>query len=404
MKAINKYISINNNAKSNSGELYIYGDIASMEWWEEDVTPQKIKSALDELGAIKSLNIHINSNGGEVVAGNAIVNIIDTYKAKNKCPVNVYIEGIAASMASGIAMVGDKVYMADNSLFMIHKPLTMAVGNANDFEKEIEILNKVEETLISNYMRKFNGTEEELKQMLSDETWLTAQEAKVYGFVDEITKGVQIAASAKGVNVKGVEYTKSCIVDRLKDNTNKIKEDNKIMFVYDEKFKDFGIDENMCEGLSIEAEKLMEIANIVKDKFDVQKEDKFEQIVSALETDEEMTVEKIVDYVKAGMNPPTDKAMQDKATAYDKIVDELKQKAIANALKAQGDNYNETITKKMLDVLSYDEIVIQNNIWENQAKERLNAGRRMSMPETNINTYGKDDETQRFNEKDYKFE
>ena len=268
MRTINKYISINNNAKSNSGELYIYGDIASMEWWEEDVTPQKIKSALDELGDVKSLNIHINSYGGEVFAGNAIVNIIDVYKAKNKCPAYVYIEGIAASMASGIAMVGDKVYMSENSLFMIHKPLSMAFGNANDFEKEIEVLNKVEETLISNYMRKFNGTEEELKQMLADEMWLTAEEAVGYGFVDEITKPVQIAASANGVKI-GTQNFSSDIAALIKNkypNTKIDKEEKKMSFNYDESLKNFGIDESNFAKLNLESDKVLEIINLAKNK------------------------------------------------------------------------------------------------------------------------------------------
>src|SRR5699024_8786214 len=107
--------------------MYIYGDIADEKWFDEDVTPKSIRDALSEMGAVKNLDIHINSYGGSCVAGNAIINILDNYRKKNGTSLNVYIEGIAASMGSGIASVGDKVYMASNSLFMVHRPSTIAI-------------------------------------------------------------------------------------------------------------------------------------------------------------------------------------------------------------------------------------------------------------------------------------
>ncbi len=408
IQKLNKYISMSDSPSNGTGDIYIYGDIASMDWWDSDVTPTKIKETLDNINNIKQLNIHINSYGGEVFAGNAIVNIFDNFKKKNKCQAHVYIEGIAASMSSGIAMVGDKVYMSANSLFMLHKPLSMIVGNANDMQKEIEVLDKVEETLVSNYMRKFNGTEEELRQMLSDETWLTSDEAQRYGFVDEITESTQMVASAKGVKVKDTEFENSKVVNLLKEKyANKIeeKEVNNMKFVYDEKLKEFGVEENLCKDLNIAVDKVFEIANAVKE-YTIsnipQNEDKFQLVVDSLETDEKITVENLISYAKLGMNPVVDKVMQEKADFYDKIFEEEKEKAIKNAFKAQGDLYNESVTRKMLNALSYEEVVEQNNIWEQQAKERLNAGIRVSIPEKEIETFN-NKEKELFNENDYKF-
>ena len=405
IKKINNFISASEKTNNNGiGELYIYGDIADTKWWVEDVTPIEIKNALDNMGEIAQLDVHINSYGGSVFAGNTIINLIESYKKKRKCAVNTYIEGLAASMASGISTVGDKVYMANNSLYMVHKPLSIVSGNANDLEKEIELLNKVEDTLVANYMKKFNGTEEELRQMLSDETWLTAEEAQGYGFVDEITDGVEIAASAKtnGLIINKIEFDNSKIADIIKDKkiniqtaNNKEKGENPKMKVYDSKLMDFGIDENTFNAFDMESEKVLEIVNAVK----VEPEPVVEFISKQSATEalgvEDITSEQLLDYAKNGMS--VDVEATKKASAYDKIVSDLKEETFKNALKAAGtEEFNENVTKKMLNALDYDELVEQNKIFESQAKARLNAGVRMSKPtEANKATT--------INPKDYEF-
>ena len=133
------------------GELWVYGDITDDKWYDTDVTPAGIRDALNDMGDIKTLNIRVNSYGGSVFAGNAIINIIASYKKKSSVKVHAYIEGIAASMGSNIPMVADYIYAADNALYMLHKPSTFAWGNANDLEKAKQTLDKAEETLINNY-------------------------------------------------------------------------------------------------------------------------------------------------------------------------------------------------------------------------------------------------------------
>lgn len=380
MRVINKYISFSDKGKNDAGEMYIYGDISDEKWFDEDVTPKSIRDALSEMGAVKNLDIHINSYGGSCVAGNAIINILDNYRKKNGTSLNVYIEGIAASMGSGIASVGDKVYMASNSLFMVHRPSTIAMGNADDFEKTIQVLEKTEDGLIQNYMRRFNGTEDELRQMLQDETWFTADEAKEWGFVDEVIEGAKIAASAKGIKI-GEQVFENKVADMIKNKYPDIKlekEENKL--TYDEKLGEFGITEDVFATLDIESDKIMAVVNLVKDGLKPEPVAEFIGKEAALNElgCEDITAEEVLAYAKAGMHPVDTTELSNKANEYDKIVDSAKETALTWAQKAKGDSFNESRVKKYLSVLDYSEIVAQTDEWKDEAKTVLNAGKRVS--------------------------
>ena len=126
------------NVSESAGELLIYGPIASESWWGDEVTPKQFKEDLDKLGAIEELNIYINSGGGDVFAGQAIHSILKRHSAKK----TVYVDGLAASIASVVAMAGDTIVMPKNAMMMIHKAWTMAVGNANDFRKLADDMEK----------------------------------------------------------------------------------------------------------------------------------------------------------------------------------------------------------------------------------------------------------------------
>ena len=380
MRAINKYISVSDKSSNGSGEMYIYGDIADEKWYDEDVTPKSIRDALTQMGAVQNLDIHINSNGGSCIAGNAIISILDTYRRKNGTSLNVYIEGVAASMGSGIASVGDKVYMADNALLMLHKPLLATIGNADDLQKAIEILDKTEDTLVNNYMRRFNGTEDELRQMMSDETWMSSDEAKEWGLVDEIIKGVKVAASAKGIRI-GNQVFENKVADMIKNKYPNIKlEKEEKTLTYDEKLGQFGITQEMFDSLNLESDKVLELANMVANATKAEPETPFiakDTAASELGKDD-ITAEEVLNFAKAGMNPVDNAEMSKKAQAFDKVVSKAKAEALTNAMKAMGDTYNEARIKKYLDVLDYDEIVEQSDAWNEQAKVALNAGKRVS--------------------------
>ena len=164
--------------------IYIYGDIVSEKWWSDspDVDPKTFKDELAELGDVNEIDVHINSFGGEVYAGFAIHNLLKQHKAT----INVYIDGIAASIASVIAMAGDKIYMPKTALMMIHNCWTWTSGNSKELRKTAEDMDKVGEAIKSSYLNKVNITKEELERLLDDESLMTAEECLNKGFIDEI--------------------------------------------------------------------------------------------------------------------------------------------------------------------------------------------------------------------------
>ena len=179
-----------------NAELTLYGEISDYSWWGDEVTPKQFKEDLDALGDIDTLNVYINSTGGDVFAGQTIYSILKRHKAK----VNVYIDGLAASIASLIAMAGDKVIMPVNAMMMIHNPWTWAEGNANDFRKLADDLDKITQASINAYMSRVNITEDKLKELLDAETWLLPDEALEMGFATSIiseTQSNKAAASAR---------------------------------------------------------------------------------------------------------------------------------------------------------------------------------------------------------------
>ena len=191
---MNKFWQFKNTADENVGELMIYGDISSYSWYGDDISPKNFKDDLDKLGDITELNIYINSNGGDVFAGQAIYSMIKRHKAK----VTVHIDGLAASIASVIAMAGDVVHMPANAMLMIHNPWTFSFGDSVELRKIADTLDKIRESTIAVYQEKSGLTEKKIIAMMDAETWLTAKDSKDLGFADEIDEEKQIAASIDG--------------------------------------------------------------------------------------------------------------------------------------------------------------------------------------------------------------
>lgn len=173
-------------------EVYIFGDIGES-WWEETVTAKEFVKdfAAIEAGAI---TVRVNSYGGSVTDGVAIYNAIRRHPAN----VTISIEAAAYSIASLIAMAGDRVEMADNALLMIHAPWGYAVGNSVDMRDMADTLDKYSAAMASSYVQKSGMTQEEILALLTDgeDHYYTADEAKAAGFVDEVVGGLPIAASA----------------------------------------------------------------------------------------------------------------------------------------------------------------------------------------------------------------
>jgi ATP-dependent Clp endopeptidase proteolytic subunit ClpP len=181
------YAFKNSSDKSGEVELSIYDEIGAF--------GIGAKEFIAELREYKGQHVHvrINSPGGEIIDGSAIANALNRHEGG----VTVHIDGLAASMASYIAMSGKPTYMSENALLMIHNPWTLAAGEADDLRKQADLLDTMKSTLVRGYQRKSGMPAEEISKLMDEETWLTALEATALGFVDAIEDGIPAAASAK---------------------------------------------------------------------------------------------------------------------------------------------------------------------------------------------------------------
>ena len=168
------------NQTDSSADLFFYGDIVSetwqSEWYEDDMAPGDVKEFLDQLDGTENINIHINSGGGSVFGGIAIYNML----RRNNAHKTVYVDGLAASIASVIMMAGDEIVMPKNATVMIHKPSAsyfFTTKNADDLRQDAESLDTCQEAIMQTYMTKAKVDKEEIEQKVNDETWLTGEEA-----------------------------------------------------------------------------------------------------------------------------------------------------------------------------------------------------------------------------------
>ena len=176
---LNNLLQIKNSTET-SCDLYFYGDIVDSWWgaWDDmDQYPEVIKSFLDEAKG-KDINIYINSGGGSVFAGMAIYNMLKRHQGYK----TVYVDGLAGSIASVIALAGDKVIIPSNAYMMIHKPWCGLHGNSTELRAMADTLDKIEEGILNVYNENLaeNADIEVVKAMVNAETWLTGDEASKY--------------------------------------------------------------------------------------------------------------------------------------------------------------------------------------------------------------------------------
>jgi ATP-dependent Clp protease protease subunit len=178
-----KFWKLTNAVDSSGSTLYLDGEISQESWWGDEVTPQSFRDELKTITS-KDLTVVINSGGGDVWAG---VSIHDALKELD-ANVTVKVSGLAASIASVIAMAGDKIIMSTGSTMMIHRASMLAMGNADDMKKAIEMLETVEDGIVTIYSERTGQTTEAIKTMLDNETWISADKAVELGFADEVSK------------------------------------------------------------------------------------------------------------------------------------------------------------------------------------------------------------------------
>jgi ATP-dependent protease ClpP protease subunit len=185
-----KFWEIRAAGDASEAEIFIFGDVGES-WWGESVTA---KTFVDELKAIdaETLYVRVNSYGGSVSDGLAIHNAIRRHQAR----AIVTVEGVAVSIASLIAMAGDEIHMAENSLLMIHAPWTVAMGNSAEMRQVADTLDTYARAMASSYARKSGMAVDDVLDLLTDgaDHWYTAEEALDAGFADQVIDALPIAA------------------------------------------------------------------------------------------------------------------------------------------------------------------------------------------------------------------
>ena len=218
-----------------SDEKWIYN------LFDMDATcPKDISNVLSDL-TDEPVELIINSGGGDVFSASEIYTELRSYKGE----VNARIVGVAASAATVISSACDKVTMSPTASYMIHKASTIGIGNSDDFRHASDFLDTVDKSIVTAYMDKTGMAQEDLLQMMKDETWLSASDAKEKGFVDEImfSEQAKAVASATGALPQNVidtmrqqkqqpqsitiEDIKSVVAEMKEEILSEIKEETK---------------------------------------------------------------------------------------------------------------------------------------------------------------------------------
>ena len=314
-----------------NAELMLYGDIAES-FWGDTISAKEVTEYLADLD-VENINVYINSNGGVVDTAIAINNALRRHKAK----VIVNIDGIAASAATLITCAGDTVRMPKNALFMIHNPSTIAMGDSEEMRKQADVLEKYKNSITETYLQKVNIDKEKLSELMDNETWLNAEEALEYGFIDEIIENADIQVVENKVISNNMVFNmaefKNFNVDKNIKNNGKGSEKmtrEEIKNQYPDIYAEI-INEGKEIGIKEERTRIQEIENlgynhevVDKAKFKEPKNarDLALEIVSLMKQENQNKLNRIQDEGKPLNNMPkgNDDGVNDEQKAANKIL------------------------------------------------------------------------------------
>lgn len=175
-------------AKNKKAEIWIYEDIGDT--WLGGISSKTFAEELKTAGNVDIIQLYLNSSGGNVMDGLAIYNTLKRHKARKV----VDIDGFAVSIASIVAMAGDEIRMAKNGMIMIHDPWIVTSGTADELRDQAEAMDKIKSGLVGTYKDQTGKEDIEISDMMTAETWFTAEEALDNGFIHEITAEQNISA------------------------------------------------------------------------------------------------------------------------------------------------------------------------------------------------------------------
>lgn len=186
-----QWYTMNAEGEARAAEIVIYDEIGKSFWNEAAVSAKQFLEDLNALGDVDAITLRINSPGGDVFDGVAIHNALKTHKAK----VTAHVDGIAASIASYIAMAGDKIVMPSNAFMLIHNASGFVFGNADDMISMAADLERIDKSIIATYASRSGAKASVIKAIMFEDRLMDAAEAKSLGLADEVTKEVKMAAS-----------------------------------------------------------------------------------------------------------------------------------------------------------------------------------------------------------------
>lgn len=171
----------------NQAEIYIYEPIGEPGYFDAGVTATAFRQDLTDLGKVSKITCHINSPGGSVFDGLTIYNLLAAHPAK----VTMCIDGLAASIASVIAMAGDDIEIADNATMMIHDAWGMCMGNAVEMRKQADVLQAQSENIANIYVKRSNTKLATIRDLMEKETWLLSEDCVKYGLADRVVNNMK---------------------------------------------------------------------------------------------------------------------------------------------------------------------------------------------------------------------
>jgi ATP-dependent Clp protease protease subunit len=178
-------------------EILLYDEIGA-DWMGNGITAKSVRASLDEAGAYSKISLRINSPGGDAFEGIAIGNVL---KATGK-PIDVYVDGLAASAASIVAMCGDTITMASNAMMMVHNAWTLCAGYASDMRKMADTLDRISTSIAQTYVDKTGKPMDEIQALMDAESWMSAADCVEGGFATAIAAANEPAiAMARGFKV-----------------------------------------------------------------------------------------------------------------------------------------------------------------------------------------------------------
>lgn len=232
---MNKFFEFSNK-QENVTALYVYGEIVagSEKWDESDVTFKDFQQATENIKDNSTLEMYVSSPGGSVFTTQSMISMLDRCKKKKNIKIIAYVDGLAASCASWLIMIADEIVIYSNSMLMVHKPMTMTWGNANELQKEIDLLNKLEnDIMLPMYMKKAkNITEEELKELINAETWMAADEIQEKFNVTYVDEEKKVAAKLEKDSInkyKNVPKSVKELFNSFKETEDKKEDEKPIM-------------------------------------------------------------------------------------------------------------------------------------------------------------------------------